>query len=47
MTHKKLSLLLPFLLAGAAAQLWATNGDQMIATGTKSMGMGGVSVASQ
>ena len=29
----------------AASALHATNGDQMIATGTKSMGMGGVSVA--
>jgi len=29
----------------AAVSLHATNGDQMIATGTKSMGMGGVSVA--
>lgn len=39
---KKLSLL---TVAATTLSLHATNGDQMIAVGTKSMGMGGVSIA--
>ena len=39
---KSLSLLLPLCFTPT---LQATNGDQMIAVGTKSMGMGGVSIA--
>lgn len=36
---------IPFLSIISAMSLYATNGDQMIATGTKSMGMGGVGIA--
>jgi long-chain fatty acid transport protein len=42
--RKKAASIILFSLA-AAPWLHATNGDQMIATGTRSMGMGGVSVA--
>jgi long-chain fatty acid transport protein len=45
MTVRKFFKSFSFLSLMAASALHATNGDQMIATGTKSMGMGGVSVA--
>jgi len=45
MLHRKMNNLLLLLSLGTTQLLLATNGDQMIATGTKSMGMGGVSVA--
>ena len=43
--HRKSIQVLSLLSLFAVVPLHATNGDQMIATGTKSMGMGGVSVA--
>jgi len=37
--------LMPLIAIISTMSLYATNGDQMIATGTKSMGMGGVGIA--
>jgi len=45
MSHNKKKMLAILLSLCTEQVSMATNGDQMIATGTKSMGMGGVSVA--
>ena len=45
MLHKNKNNLILLLSLSTTQLLLATNGDQMIATGTKSMGMGGVGVA--